>query len=62
MLFPIASNFPPFSLLFLQERVRDFFAAVDGRYDDEKGAAGDDEAELSVGDIAFFVYSVLGKK
>ena len=47
------------SVLFLYKRIRDFFAAVEGRYDDEQGAAGDDETEFAVPDCAFFVCGVL---
>jgi hypothetical protein len=43
------------SLLLLQEGICYFLAAVDWGYYDEEGAAGDDEAEFSVADIAFFV-------
>jgi hypothetical protein len=31
------------SLFLLQERILDLFGAVDGRDDDEQGAAGDDQ-------------------
>lgn len=46
-----------FDLLFLvlEKRVCDFFAAVDGGDDDEKGAAGHDEAELAIANVALVV-------
>jgi hypothetical protein len=47
------------SLLFLYERVGNLFASVDGRDDDEEGAARDDEAELAVSDVAFVVCSTI---
>ena len=40
----------------LHEGVLDFFAAVDGGDEDEKGAAGDEEAERAGGGVAFFVW------
>lgn len=40
----------------MHEGVLDFFAAVDGGDEDEKGAAGDEEAERAGGGIAFFVW------
>ena len=46
------------SFFFLDEGVRNFFAAVNGRDDDEEGAAGDDEAEFAVADVAVVVCGV----
>lgn len=51
----ISNGWVTASLFFLDEGIRDFFAAVDGRDDDEEGAAGDDEAQLAVADVAFVV-------
>jgi hypothetical protein len=48
------------SLFFLYERICDFFAAVDGRDDNEEGAAGDNEAEFAIADVAFIVCVVDG--
>jgi hypothetical protein len=44
------------SFLFLYERVRDFFASVDGRDDDQKSAARDDEAQLAIADVTVVVW------
>jgi hypothetical protein len=44
-----------FSLLLLYEGVRDLFAAVDGRDDDEEGAACDYETEFAVADVAVLI-------
>jgi hypothetical protein len=39
----------------LHERILDFFAAVDGCDEDEKGAASDEQAEGTGGSVAFVV-------
>lgn len=46
------------SLFFLYERVCDLFAAVHGRDNDEEGAAGDNEAEFAVADVAFVICAI----
>jgi hypothetical protein len=45
------------SFFFLYEWVRNLFASVDGRDDNQKGAACDDEAELAIPDVAVLVYT-----
>jgi hypothetical protein len=47
------------SFLFLHEGIGDFFAAVDGRDNDEEGATSNNEAELAVPDVAFVVCGTL---
>jgi len=42
-------------LCFLEERVHNLLAAVNGGDDDEEGAAGDDEAQLAEMLVAVFV-------
>lgn len=56
---------PSLPLLFLPllthptERIRNLLAAVEGADKDEEGAAGDDEAEGSVGGVACVVCGML---
>ena len=45
------------SFFFLYEWVRNLFASVDGRDDNQKGAACDDETELAIPDVAVLVYT-----
>lgn len=52
----------PKSFFLLHEGIGDFLAAVEGRDDDEKGAASDDEAKLAVADVAFFVCAGLEER
>jgi len=40
----------------LHEGVLDFFAAVDGCDENQKGAAGDEETERASRGVAFFVW------
>jgi hypothetical protein len=47
------------SFLFLDEGVRDLFASVYGRDDDQESAARDNEAELAIADVAVVVYTKL---
>jgi hypothetical protein len=49
------------SFLFLHEGIGDFFAAVDGRDNDEEGATSNDEAELAVTDVTFVVCKTLSR-
>jgi hypothetical protein len=49
------------SFLFLHEGIGDFFAAVDGRDNDEEGATSNNEAEPAVPDVAFVVYEKLSR-
>ena len=49
------------SFLFLHEGIGDFFAAVDGRDNDEEGATSNDQAELAVPDVAFVVCETLSR-
>ena len=46
-------------LFLLCEGIGDFFAAVDGRDNDEEGATSNNEAELAVPDVAFVVCGTL---
>ena len=48
-------------LFLLCEGIGDFFAAVDGRDNDEECATRNDQAELAVLDIAFFVCETLSR-